>query len=137
MRDRDRAPIAFLDKTFEETLALAVETEGYMRSALKREARRLAPGGRLRLNLEGMRLVSRIAHVVAWLLDQRAVRDGELTRAELCGRSAPMSDNAVCLAHDSTLAGYFPPRFAILLERSQKLYLRVARLDDLMRRTAG
>ncbi|MGH6954487.1 MAG: DUF1465 family protein, partial [Alphaproteobacteria bacterium] len=66
MRDQDRAPIAFLDKTFEETLALAVETEGYMRSALKREARRLAPGGRLRLNLEGMRLVSRIAHVVAW-----------------------------------------------------------------------
>jgi regulator of CtrA degradation len=82
-----------------------------------------------------LRLTARVTRMMAWLLDQRAVHAGEIDAAEAVRRAEPLAGVDICTAEDDAL--HLGPALAALMMRSQRLYVRVARLDDMARRNSA
>lgn len=126
---------AFFGKTYDEAMALLVEVRDYLayREPIDRET--LVPMDRLQLCCETMRLTARLTQIMAWLLAQRAVHSGEISQAEALADHEALAELAICMGgeEEATVAS-LPQRVRSLLERSRRLYVRVARLDELARR---
>ena len=75
--------------------------------------------------------------MMAWLLAQKAVHAGEISVAEAAGERYRLSGAAVCFAELGERAAALPMRLVELLDQSRRLYVRVARLDELVRRSAA
>lgn len=87
------------------------------------------PLQRVAFTCESLRVTTRLMHIIAWLLSQRAWQRGEISNADL-------SDEKYRLGHaagtDPALAATFPFAARALVDASQDLYGRVARLQDRM-----
>ena len=123
--------VAFFDSTFEEALALTREARDYLTHAEPRERERMTPNERMLASCEAMRLTSRLTQVMAWLLVQKAVHGGEMTREEARAAEFRLAGPSVCAETTPPVEGRLQPRLADLLERSHSLYQRVSRLDAL------
>ena len=123
--------VAFFDSTFEEALALTREARDYLTHAEPRERERMTPNERMLASCEAMRLTSRLTQVMAWLLVQKAVHGGEMTREEARAAEFRLAGQSVCAETTPPVEGRLQPRLAELLERSHSLYQRVSRLDAL------
>jgi regulator of CtrA degradation len=81
---------------------------------------------RIALSCEALRTTTRMMHAIAWLLNHRAFFYGELSEFQLRrhGRLPPAQadDNAAQLA-------LLEPGLAELIERTQRFYARIERLD--------
>jgi regulator of CtrA degradation len=124
----------FFGKTYDETMSLLVASRDYLANAQPADAVGLAPIDRLRVNCEAMRLTSRLTQIMAWLLAQRAVYEGEMSRATAASDEFRLAADAVCMSEADTALGVLPDRLRELLDESRRLYVRVARLDELNRR---
>ena len=122
--------VAFLNTTYEEALELAREARDYLGIQDSSERDELEPLTKLAASCEFMRLTTRLSHVIAWLLVQRAVQAGEITREEAVKPHHRLGGHKVCSGNES--AEGLPPRLSALLERSLSLYERVARLDAML-----
>ncbi|QKG72053.1 DUF1465 family protein [Erythrobacter mangrovi] len=80
---------------------------------------------RIALSIEGLRTTTRVMHVLAWLLNQRAYLSGELTESQL-RRHNTLPDER--LADPANLA-LLEPETRELIHESERLHARVARLD--------
>ena len=124
----------YFSRTYDETMSLLLEA----RNCVMRSGEQLATTARARLafSRESMRLTTRLTSVMAWLLAQRAVGEGEMTRQE-ASDAHKLTARDLCLetadADDSAL---LPPDLQQLLDRSHALYSRVARLDAQVRAQA-
>lgn len=127
----------FFGKTYDETMSLLLASRDYLAAAQPADAAGLKPIDRLRVNCEAMRLTTRLTQIMAWLLAQRAVFAGEMGRAEAASDDFRLSADAICMAESEEAATVLPARLRDLLEQSRKLYIRVARLDELNRRAAA
>jgi regulator of CtrA degradation len=92
---------------------------------------------RLRLCSETMRMTARLTQIMAWLLSQRAVQAGEISRAEALEDQEVLTEVDVCMAGDERDWHGLPQRLVALLDKSHRLYIRVARLDELARRSVN
>jgi regulator of CtrA degradation len=128
------AATAFFAGTYDEANQLLGEMRDYVARRQRREAQGLVAMERLRLTAEAMRATTRLTHIMAWLLMQKAVHAGEIGLSQALERDAPLSGLGVCMAGEETDGDGLPLGFAALLERSRRLYIRVARLDDMVRR---
>jgi regulator of CtrA degradation len=124
---------AFFGKTYDEAMSLLVEARNYLAYLEPVDRAELVPMERLRLCCETMRLTARLTQVMAWLLAQRAVHEGELTRGEALADPRALADVDVCMEEVDLAGSGLPPRLVKLLERSRHLYVRVARLDGMAR----
>ncbi len=127
-------PIAYFDSTFEEAVVLTREARDYIADHEQAELARLAPITRLAASCESMRMTARITQVVAWLLVQRAVHAGEISRADARKPRYRLGGQKVCQASGPSVEESLPEHLLWLLERSDQLYRRVARLDALLDR---
>ena len=128
----------FFGKTYDETMSLLLASRDYLAAAQPGDAIGLKPIDRLRVNCEAMRLTTRLTQIMAWLLAQRAVFAGEIGRAQAASDEFRLSADSVCMAEgDDMAANVLPMRLRELLEESRRLYVRVARLDELSRRAAA
>jgi regulator of CtrA degradation len=127
----------FFGKTYDETMTLLVASRDYLANAQPADATGLKPIERLRVNCEAMRLTTRLTQIMAWLLAQRAVFEGEMTREMASSEEFRLAADDVCLAETETDTVVLPPRLCELLDESRRLYVRVARLDELTRRAAA
>ena len=91
----------------------------------------MTPNDSMLASCEAMRLTSRLTQVMAWLLVQKAVHAGEMTRAEAKAPEFRLDGKSVCEETQLPVEGNLQPRLAELLESSHNLYRRVARLDAL------
>ena len=131
---RITGPITFLNRTYGEAIELLVEARDYMAAQEAQDRELLAGEDRLAFTLEASRLTTMLAHIVAWLLLQRAVMAGELTREAAAAPEHRLGGHDVC-ADQSGLANETLPRaFRQLLLRGHALYTRVSRLDELVGR---
>ncbi|MBO9503595.1 DUF1465 family protein [Qipengyuania flava] len=80
---------------------------------------------RVALSIEGLRTTTRLMHVLAWLLNQRAYLAGELSELQL-ERSGPLPDEREA---DADNLVRLEPTTRALIEESERLHARVARLD--------
>ncbi|MEE8505812.1 MAG: DUF1465 family protein [Kiloniellales bacterium] len=126
--------VAYFDSTFEEAMALTRESRDYLAYQESGDLAKLNPIARLVASCESMRLTARLTQVVAWLLVQKAVHAGELTREEAREQRYRLSGREVCEDTEPLGEAALPDRLSELLERSHQLYLRVARLDAMLDR---
>lgn len=81
---------------------------------------------RIALSIEGLRTTTRVMHVLAWLLNQRAYHAGELTKLQLLrhgtlGEERPSDPANMEKLELATRA---------LIRDTERLHARVARLDE-------
>jgi regulator of CtrA degradation len=123
------APVAFFDRTYAEALALTRAARDYIAEQAPSDKAALDPDTRLVASCEEMRVTARLTQVMAWLMTQRAVHDGELTRAEAAAEANRLSARETCLGEPALPAHALPDRLAELLQQSRDLYCRIERLD--------
>ena len=126
------AATTFFSRTYDEALALLVEAREYNSVTKANRVDPLAIG--LVHSLEIMRLTARLTHIMAWLLVQRAVHAGEITREQARDEPFRLDGHGVCLDVGAEKSVAMPARLRGLLKRSRKLYQRIARLDQMVRR---
>src|SRR5215212_1296997 len=86
-----------VDSLYVEAMVLADEARSYFDSAAREDRLGLEPVDRVGFSCESLKVTTRLMHIIAWLLTQRAVAAGELTRRQ-AGESerrlgpAPVSD---------------------------------------------
>ena len=130
----DTQPTAFFSRTYDEALDLVEAARSYLSVLEPIDRRTLPAADRLRLCSETMRMTARLTQIMAWLLSQRAVQAGEISRAEALGDQLALTEVQVCMAQDDQAWHGLPKRLVSLLDKSHRLYVRVARLDELARR---
>jgi len=116
-----------IESLYTEAMVLADEARTYFDEQGRDERSALDPFVRVGFACESLKVTTRIMHIVAWLLNQRAVESGELTRAaerrpERRLGHAPDSDEAV--------TSQLPRTAQRLVSASAELYARVKRLDE-------
>lgn len=124
----------FFNGPYDETMALLIETRNYIAFHEAIDQRKLPPHVRLQVSYESMRVTSRLTQVMAWLLAQKAVHAGELTMAQVATEEYALSGGDICTDPSGPENEDLPSGLRSLLERSHKLYMRVARLDALVHR---
>ena len=92
----------------------------------------LEPAQRLRVRCEAMRVTARLSHVMAWLLEQKAVE----LRLRAAAESYRLSEEDIGLLESNEELPELPSGLKDLLQRSRALYVRVTRLDQLVQRSA-
>jgi regulator of CtrA degradation len=125
---------AFFGKTYGEAMSLLLEARDYLTYAEPMDRDVLSPLDRLRLCCETMRLTARLTEIMAWLLAQRAVHAGEMSQEEALGQQRALAEFEVCINELDPADTAMPRGLVSLLARSRALYIRVARLDELVRR---
>jgi regulator of CtrA degradation len=126
-RPQVRITSRLIDSLYTEAMLLADEARSYFDDAGRDERATLEPFARVGFACESLKVTTRIMHIVAWLLTQRAVESGEIPecdghRIERRLGHAQDSDAAVLAA--------LPPFAQRLINSSSDLYARVKRLDE-------
>jgi regulator of CtrA degradation len=116
-----------IDSLYTETMLLADEARSYFDEAGRDDRATLEPFARVGFACESLRVTTRIMHIVAWLLTQRAIESGEI----------PMRDGRrreTRLGHaeesDPAVVAQMPEAAQRLIGASADLYARVKRIDD-------
>ncbi len=121
--------VTYFDSTFDEALALTREARDYLAYQEKADLSTLSPVGRMAASCESMRMTARMTQVVAWLLVQKAVHAGDLTRDEAAQPKYRLAGHEICGSIEPLAVEPLPERMIELLTRSHQMYQRIARLD--------
>ena len=127
-QEQDRAFIArkLVDSLYVEAMVLADEARSYFDGRADADREALAPDLRVHFACESLRVTTRLMHIIAWLLTQRAVAAGEITTNEA---RTPDRRLGEAPESDQQLARGFPEAARELIQASQGLYDRVRRLE--------
>lgn len=128
---------AFFDKTYEEAQQLLIEARDYIATEEKADLAELLPGDRLRLSRETCRLTSRITNIMSWFFARKAVLAGEITPYEAMEPPYVLERDEILADGDPAAYEDLPEMLMELMERSHRLYIRVVRLDEMVRQGAG
>lgn len=126
---QDFARSELFDRTFEEGMQLVEETAAYLDGAGRHDSKVLSRNAALDYATESMRLTTRLMQLASWLLVQRAVREGEMLPEAACAESYRLGQEAVGAP---PAVEELPFGLTSLLQRSERLYERVRRLDHRM-----
>lgn len=123
-----------VDTLYSEALLLADEARTYFDENGRAEQKALDPFARVGFACESLKVTTRIMHIVAWLLTQRAVESGELSMPD--GRR-PERRLGHATDSDPLVVDQLPPAARKLIGASIDLYARVSRLDQGQMSTAA
>ena len=112
---------------YTEAMLLADEARSYFDSNGRSDRDSLAPIDRVGFSCESLKVTTRLMHVIAWLLTQRAVESGELSRAQA---RRPARRLGEAPDSDEALLARLPDSALALVHASRDLYARVKRLDE-------
>ncbi|OQW43440.1 MAG: hypothetical protein A4S12_04980 [Proteobacteria bacterium SG_bin5] len=115
-----------VSQLYTEAMLLADEARGYFDEGGRAEREALEPMARVAFSCESLKVTTRLMHVIAWLLTQRAVAAGELALADA---RAPSRRLGAAPYSDASALAAMPPRARALIDGSIALFRRTARLD--------
>jgi regulator of CtrA degradation len=116
-----------IDTLYVEAMVLADEARSYFDEAGRADREALMPLDRVAFSCESLKVTTRLMHIIAWLLTQRAVESGELSAREAMDPSRRLG---VAPVTEAKLLGDLPDAAAGLIASSIDLHRRVARLDE-------
>ncbi|HSR01012.1 MAG TPA: DUF1465 family protein [Sphingomicrobium sp.] len=116
-----------IDSLYTEAMLLADEARSYFDDAGRDDRALLEPFARVGFACESLKVTTRIMHIVAWLLTQRAIESGEIPNRE--GRR-PERRLGHAQASDPAVVVQLPDAAQKLINASAELYARVQRLDE-------
>lgn len=114
------------DGLYTEAMLLADEVRAYFDWAGHDIRDGLDPMERVLFSCESLKVTTRLMHVIAWLLTQRAVEVGELS-AE--GARAPSRQLGTLVETDEVTLARLPVEARRFVEASVDLHRRVARIE--------
>ena len=126
-RPQARITSRLIDSLYTEAMLLADEARSYFDDAGRDERATLEPFARVGFACESLKVTTRIMHIVAWLLTQRAIESGEIAGLE--GRR-PERRLGNAQDSDPVVVATLPASARKLINSSVDLYARVRRLDD-------
>jgi regulator of CtrA degradation len=116
-----------IDSLYTEAMLLADEARSYFDDAGRDERQMLEPFARVGFACESLKVTTRIMHIVAWLLTQRAIESGELGTLE--GRR-PERRLGNAQDSDPAVVNQLPAAAQRLINASADLYARIRRIDE-------
>jgi regulator of CtrA degradation len=116
-----------IDAFYTEAMLLADEARSYFDEAGRESRETLDPFARVGFACESLKVTTRIMHIVAWLLTQRAIESGEINTRE--GRR-PERRLGNAQDSDPKVVEQLPEAAQRLIGASADLYARVKRLDE-------
>jgi regulator of CtrA degradation len=127
MQAQSRITPRLIDSLYTEAMILADEARAYFDDEGRDERLTLEPFVRVGFACESLKVTTRIMHIVAWLLTQRAVETGEIQ-----ARDGKRPERRLGHAGDSDplVVDQLPESARKLVNASIDLYARVKRLDD-------
>jgi regulator of CtrA degradation len=127
--DTERAELTprLVASLYTEAMLLADEARSYFDGPGREERDSLPPVDRVGFSCESLKVTTRLMHVIAWLLTQRAVEAGEISRAQA---RKPARRLGEAPESDAALVARLPETAAAMIHASHDLYARVRRLDS-------
>ncbi len=116
-----------VDGLYVEAMVMADEARSYFDSNGVQGETGADTVTRLSFTCESLKVTTRLMHVIAWLLTQRAWQRGEISNEALCD---PKYRLGAASQTDAGVAAAMPEGARQLVEGSQSLYDRVLRLQN-------
>jgi regulator of CtrA degradation len=116
-----------IDSLYTEAMLLADEARSYFDDAGRDERAGLHPFARVGFACESLKVTTRIMHIVAWLLTQRAIESGEI---HLAGARRPERRLGHAQDSDPAVVEQLPQSAQRLIQASSELYARIKRIDE-------
>jgi regulator of CtrA degradation len=123
---------ALFERTFEEGMSLVEECARYLDGRGRDEARALSRKAALVYAGESMRVTTRLMQAASWLLVQRAVQEGDMTVDDASSDRYRLGAREICMGVREEGVTELPKKLIELLSRSESLYKRIARLDEVL-----
>ncbi|HEY0113393.1 MAG TPA: DUF1465 family protein [Allosphingosinicella sp.] len=111
---------------YTEAMLLADEARSYFDGVGREERDSLPPMERVGFSCESLKVTTRLMHVIAWLLTQRALEAGEISPAQA---KAPARRLGEAPESDPAVVRRLPETASALIEASRDLYARVQRFE--------
>ncbi len=136
-----REPVSFVERLagseafgamFREGMTLVEDAATYLDGTGREEAKSLPRSEALAYAAESMRLTTRLMQIASWLLLQRAVNQGELTRTQASSDRHRVKLHQQELASAPELFQKLPERLRELSLHSLRLQARIIHLDQLI-----
>jgi regulator of CtrA degradation len=108
-------------------MLLADEARSYFDDVGRNDRAMLEPFARVGFACESLKVTTRIMHIVAWLLTQRAIESGEIPTA--AGRR-PERRLGHAADSDPAVVEQLPESAQRLINASADLYARIRRIDE-------
>jgi regulator of CtrA degradation len=118
-----------VDELYVEAMVLADEVRAYLQSGAPDERSTMDAVDRVQFSCEALKITTRLMHVIAWLLTQRAVARGEIEPGESRTEKYRLGDAA---PSDRDVMRAFPGDMQVLIAASESLYTRALRLEEQM-----
>lgn len=134
---QDSGPVSFKERLassqafsalFREGMTLVEETAAYLDGPGRKESKALARSAALAYATESMRLTTRLMQLASWLLLHRAVKEGEMSLAQVNQEKTKVKLSSLQTADPETLK-LLPETLVALIDRSRTLSDSVRRLD--------
>ncbi len=116
-----------VDSLYVDAMLLADEARGYFDDYGRADRDLLDPMTRVAFSCESIKVTTRLMHVIAWLLTQRAVAAGELTAQAARDPSRRLGPAPESAAH---IVETLPWSARSLVRASMELHRRIALLDE-------
>jgi regulator of CtrA degradation len=113
---------------FRDGMALVEETASYLDGPGRQESKVLERSAALAYATESMRLTTRLMQLASWLLLHRAVKEGEMSLAQVNTEKTKVKLSVGEPANEETLK-LLPATLRDLIARSRELHSKVLRLD--------
>lgn len=117
-----------IDSLYADAMGLAETARGYFDGIGRDERDGLDPVMRVAFSCESLKVTTRLMHVIAWVLTQRAVEAGEMDWAEA---RQPVRRLGASPDTDEAQLAALPEQAQKLTQASLDLHRRVERLDAL------
>ena len=116
-----------IDSLYTEAMLLADEARSYFDDVGRDDRATLVPFARVGFACESLKVTTRIMHIVAWLLTQRAIESGEIPLRD--GRR-PERKLGHAQDSDPAVVEQLPEAAQRLINASADLYARIKRIDE-------
>ena len=116
-----------IESLYTEAMLLADEARAYFDRSSRDERGLLEPFVRVAFACESLKVTTRIMHIVAWLLTQRAVEGGEISAS---GAGRPERRLGHAAVSDPAVVEQLPPHAQRLVRASTELFARIQRIDE-------
>ena len=126
-RPQVRLTSRLIDSLYTEAMLLADEARHYFDDIGRDDRASLQPFARVGFACESLKVTTRIMHIVAWLLTQRAIESGEIGFTD--GRR-PERRLGHAAESDIAVVEQLPEAAQRLINSSADLYARIKRIDE-------
>lgn len=120
------------NRTFDEGMALVEEAARYLDGRGKEEARNLPRKTAMLYASESLRVTTRLMQAASWLLVQRAVHEGDMPSTDATDDRYRLGSKEICFGGRTDEIAGLPRALQDLLARSESLYRRIARLEEIL-----